>query len=102
MQGELQNSAPLHAMSEDLKRKIYIETEYKGMRIKVARCKSVTELIVNDFVYAELKILMESSGYDLYAVVNGVPLVVLARKQGIGGKLSLYADGQLIGEKKRY
>lgn len=92
----------LHALEEGRGRKVYIRAEYQGMEITVSRRKRITELCVNGFVYAEYKILNESRGYTLNAVVNGVPILLYVRQTSLFyGTMSLFADGKLLGEKKR-
>lgn len=81
-------------------RQVFSET-YKSMQIEVYRREPRTILVVDGQVYSEWEGLVELR-YALSARVNGVPIVCSAVADGLSGLMRLYADGQLLAEKRRY
>ena len=80
-------------------RRVFSET-YKGMQIEVYRREPRTILVVDGQVYSEWTGLVELR-YALSARVNGVPIVCSAVAEGFSGWMRLYADGQLLAQKRR-
>ena len=80
-------------------RRVFSET-YKGMQIEVYRREPRTILVVEGQVYSVWTGLVELR-YALSARVNGVPIVCSAVAEGFSGWMRLYADGQLLAQKRR-
>lgn len=97
--GNGQPSSPLGPYDGRGKR-VFSEA-YRGMQIEVYRREPRTILVVDGQTYGEWKGLVEVR-YALSARVNGVPIVCSAVTEGLCGRMRLYADGQLLAEKRRF
>ena len=85
--GDLNDSRPLR--KEVRKGKKILTARYKGMDVCIRRRFRVTELVIDGFVYAEQKELIEYA-YELSAVVNGVVFDAQQRENGI---VQIFAQG---------
>ena len=97
-----EETAPLRAAENVRGRKTLIAAEYNGMRVRVDNLKGKTELIVNDFVYAEYNALMKGNIFSISAIVSGVQYVVVSEQRRLYSVRELYADGALMGQKKKF
>jgi hypothetical protein len=82
------------------KGKILLSQMYDNQAIVVKRASSVTELIVNNMVYAEKKGVFEAS-YTLEAVVGNVSIEVTSYTSMFKSFICLYINGYLVEQKKR-
>ncbi len=95
-------AVPLRAAEAVRGRKTLASAEHNGMRVRIDQVKNMTELVINDFVYAEVKTIVRSVEFSLSARVNGVQYIVVGEPRGFYGVREIYADGVLIAQKKLY
>ena len=96
----VQDDLPIRAAENTVKRpKVLIHTQYEGMDILVRRTYGLTELIIDGYVYAERKGVMETP-YILRATVKGVAFKTEFETAGIPAQ-TLYAGNTLLGKKNR-
>lgn len=68
------NSAPLR-LAEDVKHRVFVETDYNNHKICYRRAKSTNELVIDGYVYGEYKKLIEFA-HCLSATVDGLDISV--------------------------
>lgn len=91
-------SAPLRAPEQ--KGRVLVSADCGGMHIEVRRSFKLTELIINGWVYAEQKGLVEAS-YAMTAVVNG-QLIQARMEQGFTASMVISVNGTDIARKTRW
>ncbi len=79
---------------------VLVRANVKGMRVEVIRSFGVTALAVDGQVYNDQKGAVEPA-YRLRACVNGVHLMAEHEPQDGFSLMTLYANGEKVGEKKR-
>lgn len=84
---ELSDSEPLR--KEIRRGKIILAARYKQMDVCIRRRFRVTELVIDGYVYAEQKELIEYA-YELRAAVNGVVFCARQREDGL---VQIFAQG---------
>lgn len=91
------HSQPIRRIEEDGKCRVLLECEYGGRRIVYRRVKSKNQLVINDYIYDELEMLIEPA-HSLYANIDGHVYEV-----GFDGVSRSYfkVDGELIQKKLR-
>ena len=95
-------AVPLRVVEPVRGRKTIISAEYKGIKVRIDKVKNMTELVINDFVYGEVKTPIRSTPFTLSAIVNGIQFVALGEARGFYGVREIYAEGALIVQKKLY
>lgn len=91
------NSAPLRRVGEDEKFRVLLEHTYGSYRVVYRRVKRTNQLVINDYIYDEVEMLVETA-HCLSARINGQLFEV-----GFDGVSSSYfnVDGQRIAKKLR-
>jgi len=88
------NTSPLR--DDDKKGRILVSGEQNGLQISMKRSRGLTELIVNGYVYDEVKGTLET-GYTLFAHIQGTKITGIYQ----GVYMYIYVDNQLIAKKLR-
>ena len=92
-----QTTAPLRMAETDIKHRVFLETEIKGIHICYRRVKSVDQLVINGYIYAEFKPKFIETGHELAAFYQGAHIAV-----GCDGQNSfLSVNGTVILQKRR-
>ncbi|MCL2672034.1 MAG: hypothetical protein FWF10_08355 [Clostridiales bacterium] len=90
------HSAPLRL--DDKKGRILIAADYEDLQISMKRTRGLTELIVNDTVYDEVRGIVERD-YTLTAYVQNNKIAGMCKSGG--GIMYLYVNDVLIAQKRR-
>ncbi len=82
----------------DVKGRVLLETDWAGYHIQYRRVKNTNQLIVNDYVYDEVKMMVEPA-HQLTAQIGENTIVA-----GFDGVINSYIDvnGERIATKKRF
>ena len=91
------NESPLRRAEEDVKHRVLLEEYASGMQICYRRVKRVNELVVNNYVYDELEMLVEPP-HTLRASVNGH---LIEAGTDSASRSFLRVDGEVIKQKVR-
>lgn len=83
------------------RRRCFFDTKVFELRIRVLRSHGLTELCINDEVYAEVHGVYELT-YSLTATVSGHRVTVRLSPGRFYGRMILVVDGRLVAEKRRY
>lgn len=91
------HSSPIRRIGEEEKCRILLETEYCGRRIVYRRVKRMNQLVINDYIYDEIELLIEPA-HSLYANLDGHKYEV-----GFDGAAKSYfkVDGEIVAKKMR-
>lgn len=91
------NSVPLRRVGEDEKFRVLLEHTYGSYRVVYRRVKRMNQLVINDYIYDEVEMLVETA-HCLSARINGQLFEV-----GFDGSANSYfhVDGQRIAKKLR-
>lgn len=91
------HSVPIRRIGEDEKCRVLLEAEYGGRRIVYRRVKRTNQLVINDYIYDEIELLVEPA-HSLYANLDGHTYEV-----GFDGAAKSYfkVDGQIVAKKMR-
>ena len=93
---ETENSTPLRRVEDEGKVRILLEEQYSTYRIVYRRVKRLNQLVINDYIYAEVEYLIEAP-HNLSAVMDGHWIEV-----GFDGNRSyLQIDGEVVKSKLR-
>lgn len=91
------NSTPIRRADEDEKHRVLLETTYGVYHVVYRRVKSVNQLVINGYIYDELKMMMESA-HALSAHLDGHEFVVGYDDRGYSYFL---VDGNEVAKKMR-
>lgn len=91
------HSTPIRRIGEEEKCRILLETEHCGRRIVYRRIKRMNQLVINDYIYDEIELLVEPA-HSLYATLDGHKYEV-----GFDGAARSFCkvDGQIVAKKLR-
>lgn len=91
------NSTPLRRMDTEVKSRVLLEADAFGHHICYRRVKRVNELVVDNYVYADVEMLVEAA-HALNAVIEGHAI-----QAGFDGAAHSYirVDGETIAKKLR-
>jgi hypothetical protein len=91
------NSVPMRRVGEDEKFRVLLEHTYGSYRVVYRRVKRVNQLVINDYIYDEIEMFVETP-HTLRARINGQLFTV-----GLdNGSTSFFdVDGQRIAKKLR-
>ncbi len=91
------NSAPLRRADDEVKHRVLIEGNYLGRHICYRRVKRVNELVIDNYVYADVEMLIEAA-HSLEAKVDGHTI-----QAGFDGAMHSYLriDGDTVAKKLR-
>lgn len=94
---ETENPHPIRRAEEDVKSRVLLECEYEGHHISYRRVKRVNELVIDNHVYDEIEMLIETA-HTLEADIDGHNI-----QAGYDGKLFSFinVDGTRIAKKIR-
>lgn len=95
---ENDHSSPIRRVEEGVKFRVLLESEYAGRKVIYRRVKRTNQLVINDYIYDEIEMLVET-GHYLYATIDGHRLEV-----GFDGAARSYfkVDGELVAKKIRW
>ncbi len=82
------------------RKRCFFDTFYEGMHILAYRSFGCTELVINGFVYDEIRGVVEFA-YRLEAVVSGHRITLAMEPGAASADMVLYADGKEIGRMTR-
>lgn len=93
----LADTAPIRRVDEDEKCRVLLESTYGTYRVIYRRVKSVNQLVINNYIYDELKMTIEPA-HALSARIDGHEFVV-----GFDGRSQSYflVDGNEVAKKMR-
>lgn len=91
------DSQPLRKADTDVKFRVLLEADAFGHHICYRRVKRVNELVIDGYVYDEMKKLLETA-HELRAIIDGHKIQV-GYDEGVYSYL--YVDGELITKKMR-
>lgn len=96
-QGNSDHATPIRRIGEDEKCRVLLEAEHNGRRIVYRRVKRTNQLVINDYIYDEIELLMEPA-HSLYANLDGHTYEV-----GFDGAAKSYfkVDGEIVAKKMR-
>lgn len=94
----LDHSVPMRRIDEDEKCRILLSYEHEGRKIVYRRIKRTNQLVINNYVYDEIEMLVEPA-HNLYANVGGHTYEV-----GFDGSVRSYCkvDEQIVAKKIRW
>jgi len=85
----------------DGKGRLLISEHYNGHTLEVYRKEPHTLLVIDGMVYGTWSGFAESR-YSIAARIDGIPIVCTATSKGLDFRMRLFANGQLLGEKRRF
>lgn len=93
----LANSVPLRRVEEGEKARVLLESTYGTYRVVYRQVKSMNQLVINDYIYDEVKLVIEPA-YSLSARIDGHEFTV-----GYDGRNTSYflVDGNEVAKKMR-
>ena len=90
------DSIPLRRVGDEERVRILLEEQYGTYHVEYRRVKRVNQLVINNYIYAEVEYLVEPP-HNLSAIMDGHLIEV-----GFDGNRSyLQVDGELIKKKMR-
>ena len=96
-QNPVGSAEPLRRADTDGKFRVFLEAQAAGFMICYRRIERVNELVINGYVYGELKLFVEGK-HELSAVLNGHRI-----QAGFDGRFSyICVDGELVTRKIRW
>ena len=95
----LGDSVAIRYADREVKHRVLLEAEVPGYRICYRRVKKVNELVINNYVYAEMEMVIEPS-HILTAVLNGH--MIQAGYESAGSYSYINVDGIQVAKKMRW